>query len=180
MDLLGSVDADSDKKVVLFQELPPFIIQKDAIGLQRICDLDAFGRIFLLKRKNPAKVIDTQNRRFAALPGKRHLGHACLATGLYQLADIALQYVWCHTEFFFRRIELFLFEVVAIFTGDVAPGTDRLGHYVKWRGRSHGSLLTGGHRVVTLRCTSSRVRSSNVGYSCCVGITVINVKVRLP
>src|SRR5487761_150586 len=65
----GTVDGNSNEKVLLPEESAPLVVQQDAIGLKGI--FNSFSiRIFGLQRDDVAKIIDSQQRRLTALPGK--------------------------------------------------------------------------------------------------------------
>ena len=87
--------------------------------------------VLLLKAHRVAEEIDAEQRRFAALPGEIDLV-AWLSLDI--LPDIGIENLIAHGPIAFGGIELFLFEIEAVFAIEVADGPDGLGEDVKRTG----------------------------------------------
>lgn len=88
-----AVDAQTNEKVLLAQELAPFVVEQRAVGLQRVVNLLPAG-VLPLKRNGLAKEIDAEQRRLASLPGKADLGHVLPVD---VLPDVRFENVVGHT-----------------------------------------------------------------------------------
>ncbi len=137
VDGLRAVQRQPHREAVLRQEDAPFVVEQGAVGLQAVADGLALA-VFLLQRQRAAEEIQSQQSRFAALPGELHFRRVLRR-------DVALhvgpQHLVGHAEFFARRIQLLLLQVEAVVAIEVAQRPDRLGHQVQAlfrRGRGHG------------------------------------------
>jgi len=58
---------------------PPLLCQQNAVGLDAVGDVCAGRTMCALEFNNPAKVIQTENRRFASVPGKEDFAPGAIA-----------------------------------------------------------------------------------------------------
>lgn len=70
--LLRSVDADTDKEVVLAKELAPLVGEQGAIGLQAVVDEATVG-VLTLELEGTLIETDGTHQRLAAMPGEENL-----------------------------------------------------------------------------------------------------------
>ena len=137
MQLARAVDGNADQELIFKEEFCPRIVEQDAIGLEGVGDLLAVG-IFLLDLDEIPEIIDTQQRRFPALPGKIH--HRRIVR-LDILPDVALQHIFVHRPLIDMRIGLriqqFLFEIEAVFAVEIADRPDGLSQHVEVCGAHH-------------------------------------------
>jgi hypothetical protein len=95
------------------------------------------GPVLALQRHNPAEVIEPQDGRLPAMPGK---GDHPIGGSMDVLNDILLQDVIRHSKRLALGIEVFLIQVITIVTVEVADGTSRFGKNLKLTG-SFGHCL---------------------------------------
>lgn len=111
VELLRTVDADSDLETMPRKEAAPFFVQECAVRLNAIEDLASRGPVLCLEFDDPPKIVDSQNSRLAAVPCKENQFYR---TSLDVLDDVFLQQVVRHAKRFGLRIEILLPEVIAI------------------------------------------------------------------
>jgi hypothetical protein len=72
---LGPIQAQADKEAVLMKELTPLVIEKDAVGLERILNRSARLLMLLLKFHGASEEIEPHQGRLTSLPGDGYLGN---------------------------------------------------------------------------------------------------------
>lgn len=124
-----SVDGQTDEELMLPEERGPGVVEQDAVGLQGVDDLSSGGRKLLLQLDDVFEEFETEQRRFAPLPGERDfLGLGGLRRDV--LTDIRFERFGRHPPRAVIGIQLFLVQVVAVLAIEVADRADRLGHDV--------------------------------------------------
>lgn len=140
VQLARTIDGNADKKLIFEKTFCPCIVEQDAIGLEGVGNLLAVGVFFLDLDKFP-EIIDTQKRRFPALPGKIH--HRRVVR-FDVLPDVALQHLVAHRPLIDMRIglriEQFLFKIEAVLTVEIADGPDGLGQHMEVRSTHRWTL----------------------------------------
>ena len=127
MQLSGAIDGNSDEEVLLCKEISPLIIQQNAIGLKCVFNSLSIG-ILGLKRDNIAKIVDSQQRRLAALPGE--VDYICILL-LNVLLDIRLEDIRGHGPLGSVGIKNFLLQIKAVLAVQIANWPDGLGQNVE-------------------------------------------------
>ena len=98
-----AVQTDANKKVVVMQELGPFIRQQDAIGLEDVADGGRRRLQFVLDSNGRLVEIKPHQRRFAALPGERIFGLRTAEIACNYLAESCFRHatvsVWIEEAF---------------------------------------------------------------------------------
>jgi len=95
MLFLRSVQADTYGKALGGQKATPVVIEERAVGLNAIGDAPVRGLMLALQRHNLLKVIEFQNGRLRAIPGKiDHLTRESIDL----LDNIPLQNAFRHTQ----------------------------------------------------------------------------------
>ena len=137
MNVAGTVQTESDKKVFALEELTPVVVEENAIGLEGIVDGAATG-VFFLQGNGFFIKGNAHQAGFAALPCKGEF------RGILRFAILANVLLECRIAHAMLRagfIEGFFFQVKAIPAAKVAVGAGGLGHEVKWwEGVGHGLL----------------------------------------
>lgn len=135
MKLARAIDTDAHKEVVLVQKSAPGVVKQGAIRLERIGDAFA-SSIALLQREGLTVEIDTEKRRFAALPCESDL-RSILAGD--KIADETFEHGIAHAKRGRFGKKGLLFEVKAVVAIEVTSGTGRLAHQMerKTRGGIH-------------------------------------------
>src|SRR6185312_4046074 len=142
VQLAGAVDGEADEEMIGGEELGPFVVEENAVGLENVGDGAAVG-VFLLELEGAAEEVDAQERGFATLPGE---GDSRGGLGLDVLADVGFQHLGRHGPVALAGVEVFLFEIEAIGTVEVTDWPGGLGHDMEG-GKLHadtGSILFGG------------------------------------
>jgi len=68
-----AVNRQSDQKVVLLEECRPFLVDENAVGLDRVFHPLAGSAMFLDKLNRTAKEVQPHHRRLSALPRQSRL-----------------------------------------------------------------------------------------------------------
>ncbi len=136
MQVPRPVDRDADEELVLGQELAPFVVDEDAVGLEGVRDAFAVA-VVLLELHGAPEEVHPHERRLAALPGEVDLGDVLR---LDVSPDVGFQRFLVHAPgFSIVRVKLLLLQVEAVRAVDVAYGAGGLGHDVNGEGRiRHG------------------------------------------
>ena len=71
MHMFGSIDRNTDKKIILFKETTPLIIEQNSIGLYRVSDRTTFCITFL-QSNGLSEKIETPQQRFTTVPCKQN------------------------------------------------------------------------------------------------------------
>ena len=137
--LLRTVDRDPHQPMVVAQEAAPFVGEHSAVGLQRVVYMMSL-RILLLQLHGLFKEVERAQRGLSAMPHKHHpLGGG----GADILADIALEGGVAHPGAVFAVVERLLFQIVAIFTMEIALRAGGFGHDIhrRLKGARHPYLF---------------------------------------
>jgi len=118
-----TIQAQSDSKTLGRKKAAPVLIEEDSVGLNTVSDVPVIGLMFTLERNNFAEVVQTQDGRFPAMPGKTD---DRFGGGFDVLDNDLLQDEVGHAKRLAFRIEVFLLQVITIFTVQVADGADGL------------------------------------------------------
>ena len=155
--LARPVDRDPDEEVVLLEELRPLLVEQRGVRLDRVLGLLARAcRYRVGELDRAAEELDAHQRRLAALPGDRHLGHARVR--LDQLPDVRLEQLVGHAEPR-ARVEHLLREEEAVRAVEVADRARRLRQQVERAGRvGHGRDRA--HRLSQVVASASTRSSS--------------------
>ncbi len=140
MERLGSVETDAHQETVLLEEATPFVVQRGAVGLDRVLDRLPRTPVLLDELDRAAEEVQPHEGRLAALPGEVHF--RCLM-GLEQLADVVLEQVVRHAEAA-AGVEHLLGEEEAVLAVEVADRAGRFHENVKGGRRAGGA--GGGNR----------------------------------
>ena len=128
---LGTVQAKPNNKTLGLQKVTPLFIEESTVGLHTVGDALVRGLMLALQRRNLAKVVQPQDGRFPAMPGK--VDHRTGGSGNV-LYNVLLQDVVGHAKRLALWIEVFLLQVVTIVTVKVTDGTTGLGKNLKFAG----------------------------------------------
>ncbi len=131
MHSLRTIQAKAYRKALLRQETAPVLVEESAIGLYPVGDALVTGLVLVLQRHNLAKVVQAQEERLPAMPGK--VDHRTGGGG-NMLDDVFLQYGVGHAKRLIFWIEVFLLQVIAIVTVQVADGAKGLDEDLKFAG----------------------------------------------
>ena len=126
VDVLRTVDRDTQQEVVLLEETRPLARDEGAVGLQAVVDLLAAG-ILLLERHRPTVEVQSHHQRFAAVPDELHLRHV---VGRDVVPHHLLQHLQAHPGLP-AAVDLRLVEIVAIGAVEVAERPGGLHHDVE-------------------------------------------------
>ena len=129
VQLARAVHTQADQKVVLLEEAAPVVIQQKAVGLEGVFDRLAGLAVLLDQLDRMLKKFKFHQRRLAALPGHRDVGHA---VRFEQLADVGLERGRRHPAPVVR-VERFLGQEEAVGAVDVASRAAGLGQQMKAR-----------------------------------------------
>lgn len=132
----GAVDRDSNEPIVFSEESAPFVVKEDSIGLNGVVD-SASGGIFLLQFENSLIKSERTQERLPTVPAEEDLGH-CLGLDIFfhKLFEVGVRHregIEFGLPVFW--IEVFLFQVVAVFTVHVAERTCGFCHHIKGTGK---------------------------------------------
>ena len=130
VQLTGTIEAESHQVAMFAKERAPLVIEKDAIGLNRVLDPCTGLAMLLGVRDDLAEEIEAHQRGLATLPREADGGSMM---SFDELADVGLHYLGRHAEVAVR-VELFLVEVEAVLAVEVADRAGRLGEDVKGAG----------------------------------------------
>jgi len=129
---LRTVKANPYGKALCRQKAAPVLIEEGTVGLDSIKNVLLRRLVFPLQLDDTAKVVQSQDCGFSSMPGKTDLRVWVNSEVLF---DILLQEVLGHAERSAFWIELFLFQVVAVKTVQVAERTCRFDKNLKISGR---------------------------------------------
>ena len=73
VQMLGAVNREADKKVFFMEKLAPAVVQQYAVGLEIVLAPHMGRAVLLLQLDDFPEEIESEEGRFAALPGKDHL-----------------------------------------------------------------------------------------------------------
>ena len=90
-----TVDAEADDKIFSGQKAAPVVIQENAVRLDGVGDAPAVGPVLALEFHDAAKIIQSENGRFTAVPGEIDLR---FKGNLDLLDDVCLQQVVSHSK----------------------------------------------------------------------------------
>src|SRR5215469_1431605 len=103
VQLARSIDTQPDQEIILFEELAPLVIEKDAICLKGVLHGLVWPSILLHELNGLAKELDFHQGRLATLPGHGDVGRAMR---LQELPNISFKCRFRH-PILFVRIESF-------------------------------------------------------------------------
>jgi len=128
VNLRWPIDRQSDEKLVARQEFAPCIVKKRSIGLE--CVVNKFvACVLFLQFKHAFEKRNPEQRRLTTLPCKAHM---LCRLRLNVLADVGLQHGVAHAVVApLGRVEILLFQVIAIRAVKVANRPMRFGHDVE-------------------------------------------------
>ncbi len=137
--LLRTVEAKPYGKTLCRQKAAPLLVEESAVRLYPVGNAPVAGAMFALERYDLAKVIEPQDGRFPAMPGK--VDHRT-GRGIDVLDDVFFQDRVGHAKRLAHRIEVFLLQVVTIVAVQVAGSAGRLGKNLEFAGSfGHRSIL---------------------------------------
>jgi hypothetical protein len=87
--LSWAIDADSDEKVVFFEELAPFIVKQCAIGLHCVFKFNTRLSVLFLQLDGTPVKVNAHKSGFTPLPGNSYLR---AAVGFDKLPDVTLKH----------------------------------------------------------------------------------------
>ena len=135
VNFLRSVDADSDKPMLIVEETRPFLSNKGAVGLQGVGDDVSVG-IFLLKLDSVLIERKRTHHCLASVPCEKHL-----VGGLSRdvLTRELLEQLFAHQMTPLIGIKLLLGEIVAVVASQIAASAHRLQHHIERTGKRRDS-----------------------------------------
>ncbi len=71
MHLRGTVQAKSNSETLCRKKAAPVLIEEGSVGLNTVGDAPVRGLMLALQRHNLAKVVQSQDGRFPAMPGEQ-------------------------------------------------------------------------------------------------------------
>ncbi len=110
VEVARPIDADTDKKILLFEEDCLFAVQERPVGLHGVDDGHPRATIFFHEFYSTTIKVKAHQGRFPSLPRDVHMVRPM---GLHDLADVLLQDGLAHPQFA-PWIERFLIEVEAV------------------------------------------------------------------
>ena len=119
------VDAQADREAVLGEEGAPVVVEPGPVGLQVVDAPPSRGQVAPLQLHHSPVEGEPGEGGLAPVPGEADQGpRARLDEG----ADVGLEHLVAHPVALTGREEAGLAQVVAVVAGEVAEGSDRLGH----------------------------------------------------
>jgi hypothetical protein len=139
MHLLRPIEAKAYDKALFRQETAPVLIEESTVCLDTIGDALFTGLMLALQRHDLPKIVKAQDHRLTTVP--REVDHRP-GGSRNVLDDVFLQDGVGHAERLASSIKIFLLQVVAIVTGQVAHGANRLDKNLKFAGGlNHCTIL---------------------------------------
>ena len=114
VQLSRTVEAEADAELLGGEKAAPLVCQQNAVGLDAVGDMLAGRTVLALELDDPAKIVQPENRRFAAVPGEKDLasrGNRDL------LDDVILQQIVGHPK------RLALRGITALSSGSSSSGS---------------------------------------------------------
>ena len=131
VELPRTIEAQPDRKILLLEKTAPIVIEQSGVCLNSVENAFSGGFIFVLNINDIPEIVQTEQSRFAAVPGKPYF---IFGAGVDMLADIFFEDIFLHAERRGTRIEILLFQVIAVVAVEVADRADRFGKYLKIAG----------------------------------------------
>ena len=138
VDFLRTVDAEANEHLVELEELGLLGVKITVVGLQQINDPPPGRAMVPLQGETGFKVIQTEKSRFAPVPEKDGL---LFLGGRNIVPDEGFKDLLVHTQSCWLAKQIFLVQIVAVFTGIIAGWTGRLDQDHKWRRLGFGRTL---------------------------------------